>query len=213
LLPTPTAFVLLRSDQGPRNRAFCLGFRTLPTNNELSAASPYVLTTISTRWLTRRTDASMSDIRDCSYLLDNYDFERAAELRGALGAASATARARLTGVGPQVVQVLPDGRVVVIDGSSRDLGALRQFAQAWLLLADEPDAAPPRPGGTAPAQGGGTACEPPARDASWMTVLSGTALCALRTRFPEAVVIAEGARVLACSVADRRLGRLCPPPD
>lgn len=139
--PIPTAVVVMKSGQTSRNAAFCQGYLAMPTLPDLSEDAATAPNAIPLRWLLKAEPDSAPT--DCATILAGYDFPRAAQLTQALTALPDAPD--MTGVGPFIIEFMPDGSAVIIDGSSRPTGVLRQLAPQWLNVSgvtiQAPDAA------------------------------------------------------------------------
>lgn len=133
--PTPTAFVLLDKAAEARNRTFCGGFVRLDTPGRLAEYGPYAAMSVPTRWLAKSADVTFEQAGTCEQLLAQYDYTRADALRAALAAKPATASS-MTGAGPWIVEMFPDGSALVVSGSQLNGAALGTFASSWLASAN-----------------------------------------------------------------------------
>ena len=127
--PIPTAVVILKAGQTARNTAFCQGYMATPTTALLSqdsvASNPVPL-----RWLLK--SAPDTPPADCAAILSGYDFDRATLLTSALSQHDDAPS--FSGVGPFIVEFMPDGSALVIDASTRPTAAVRHLAPQWLAL-------------------------------------------------------------------------------
>ncbi len=139
--PTPTAVVVLKSGQTARNTAFCQGYGGLPTVAEGAAGSVTAVNAIPLRWMLKTEPETAP--ADCAALLAGYDFPRAEALIASLTALPEGAQ--MTGIGPFVVEFMPDGSALVIDGSSRSATQVRQMAPMWLAWSGQTVPAPDGP--------------------------------------------------------------------
>ncbi|MGZ9115300.1 MAG: hypothetical protein ACXW3K_11830, partial [Brevundimonas sp.] len=139
--PVPTAVVVLKTGQTARNTAFCQGYMAMPTVPSLSEGSVLAPNAIPLRWLLKAEPDTAPD--GCGPVLAGYDFPRAEQLSTALAALDDAPD--MTGAGPFIVEFMPDGSAVIIDGSNRSAAALRQLAPQWLALSGATVQAPGAP--------------------------------------------------------------------
>lgn len=128
--PIPTAVVVLKKDQDSRNAAFCQGYSTLPTMEELSNGAITAANAVPLRWLL--STEPEAPVTGCAALLAGYDYDRATALAAEL--AKRDEAPSFAGAGPFIVEFMPDGSALVIDTSNRSTPSLRQVAPQWLLL-------------------------------------------------------------------------------
>lgn len=134
LAPTPTALVVLKAGQDSRNLSFCEGYLTLASTQDMSAASVVPEASVPLRWMMKTNPQQPPS--GCQAILAGYDFARAATLTAALAAQDGAPS--FAGTGPFIIEFMPDGSSLVLDGSNRSNVMLRQFAPQWLLLTGTP---------------------------------------------------------------------------
>ncbi|MDP2123045.1 MAG: hypothetical protein Q8J92_01560 [Parvibaculum sp.] len=133
LQPLPTGVLLLTEPKDgkgfERNLAVCKAFfRTLPSTAEVRAEAPVAPNLIATRWLSSRQTVGS---RDCTRLVNEYDYARAAVLLRRIGASNVK--------GPFFVGYLGNSWVAV-NGSSYADNDLDAFVGNWartILKANE----------------------------------------------------------------------------
>lgn len=140
--PVPTAVVVLKDGQAARNQALCQGYMAMPTVSSLAEGSALAPNAIPLRWLLKDEPDTAPDA--CAAVLASYDFARAKVLSDALSALEDGPD--MTGVGPYIVEFMPDGSALVIDGSAKSPAALRQLAPQWLVLSGTTVQPPDDPG-------------------------------------------------------------------
>lgn len=128
--PIPTAVVVLKRGQDARNRNFCRGYMAMPTVLSLGEGSVLAPNAVPLRWLLNAEPETSPDA--CAPVLEAYDFARAEQLSSAL--AGLEDAPDLTGAGPYILEFMPDGSVLIIDGTNRPNPALTQMAPQWLHL-------------------------------------------------------------------------------
>lgn len=199
--PMPTAVVLLREDQGIRNRRFCEGFAAVVPDlsavlNEQGAAAPNM---ILVRWPVR-DPASNSHPTTCNELLNAYAYGRSAEILSSFRH-TATAAEAPGASGPYVMQFIPDGTVILVDGSDTQDVALGQWgagvAAALVAQLQSLSATVGRPiagasGSTAP----NAVSEGETTEKGALVRIREVALAAFRTHVPYAKLIEGGVRWL-----------------
>jgi len=182
--PVPTAVVLLKDDQNTRNEAFCQGYMAMPPVSSLSEGSALAPNAIPLRWLLKAEPDAMPDA--CAAVLASYDFGRAEVLSEALSALEDGPE--MTGVGPYIVEFMPDGSALVIDGSAKSPAALKHLAPQWLILS-------------------GTTVQPPGNSSSGCVLNSATtegtmaqkAMAWLQCEFPDGLDV-KVMRAVGCAV-------------
>lgn len=131
LAPMPTAIVLLKPDDLNRNRAFCNAFTSrLPTAQAAMAASVVAPNLILTRWLVQLQDIPAERAADCDFLVGTYDYARAGRLLGSMRLTTG----QLSGPGPFLLMVIPDGsglHIAGLDGSNYGAANFDPFIDAW----------------------------------------------------------------------------------
>ncbi len=131
LAPRPTAVAVLRPADLNRNRAFCQAVTSrLPTAQQPLAGSVIAPNLVLTRWLSQLAEVPSDKVADCDFLVGTYDYARAGRL---LGGVKAT-EGKLTGRGPFLLMVVPDGtglHVAGLDGSSYADADLVRFVDNW----------------------------------------------------------------------------------
>lgn len=133
LQPLPTGVLLLTEPKDgagfERNLAVCEAFfRTLPSTEKVRAETPVAPNLIATRWLSSKSTISS---RDCTRLVNEYDYARAAKLLDSIGAGGAK--------GPFFVGYLGNSYIAV-NGSSFADRELDTFVGKWaqaILKANE----------------------------------------------------------------------------
>lgn len=131
LAPMPTAVVVLKPGDLNRNRAFCAAVTgRLPTAQQALAGSVVAPNLVLTRWLVQLPDVPADRARDCDFLVGTYDYARAQRLIGAVR----LQEGRLSGPGPFLLMVIPDGtglHVAGLDGSGYGDAEFGRFVDAW----------------------------------------------------------------------------------
>jgi hypothetical protein len=131
LAPMPTAVAVLKPGDLNRNRAFCTAITSrLPTAQQALAASVIAPNLVLTRWLIQLPDVPVDRATDCDFLVGTYDYARAARLLGALRLTDG----RLSGPGPFLLMVIPDGtglHVAGLDGSGYSEADFGRFVDTW----------------------------------------------------------------------------------
>jgi hypothetical protein len=124
LQPLPTGALLLSEPADgtafERNLATCRAFfRTLPSTETVRAESPVAPNLIPTRWLSSKSTVGS---RDCTRLVNEYDYARAAALLKSIGHGGSK--------GPVFVGYLGNSYIAV-SGSSYTDGELDDFVGSW----------------------------------------------------------------------------------
>lgn len=131
LAPMPTAVVLLIEEHPTRNATFCDEFRKFTdANDPRSDATSQFTNRVLTRWpLVKRI--TNERLQTCHAMLDDYDFARAKRLLARFVPPTGTAAPGTAG--PYFMQFLPDGAVILVDGSgAKNNEELREWTRGWL---------------------------------------------------------------------------------
>ena len=150
LAPMPTAVVVLKPGDLNRNRAFCTTVTSrLPTAQQAMAASVVAPNLVLTRWLVQLPEVPADRARDCDFLVGTYDYARAERLTRAVR----LQEGRLSGPGPFLLMVIPDGtglHVAGLDGSAYGEAEFGRFVDTWGTALRQTEAAvtrePDQPG-------------------------------------------------------------------
>jgi hypothetical protein len=216
--PIPTAVVILNKDQRSRNEAFCSGFLKVDAAADAAANSGgFVASAIATRWPLTVEELAPADQANCMTLIDKYDFDRADEIKAAVLKSGAPSKA-FEGVGPFIIEFLPDGQALVMSGS--DLPSqvkVREFASRWTTVGPDALTAGPAAAAAAAAAAPGALRKCNIRSATYTScsakeIAAATAIDYAKERLPPEVAI-FGALGEALACAQERKGivkLLCP---